>query len=398
MIQFSTKFAHVFLLLVGSFSKWQNNDVPTNTLTSSKNDNILDNRRRTRTSLCHNSRESNTNDPTTATTSLSPTTCERISSCDAALLIQNAYRKHHSPDIHSNNDESLLLITSDASRGANRHSGLAAILREIQYTTIANNRNHDETNHIVPTCDRVTIATRRMHSQNARDISKLEVAAVAMGVRTAIKYISPERRRNVLILTDSNSALDFYCRKNDDVVTLMGKGDSLFTAWMNDPHYKAMQMMLQNESNINEQGMRKGGSGTSSAKSCRIFMAKVKSNKFENDGFFDHDAADIISSAIKNRSNKQASEIYSWGNDGNDINDNDPTIGERFDKEILDDLSTRRLSVPCLRNQDIDFLALSETKVEAKLKKPQVVVKRERGERLERSKQRIKEELGIYIF
>jgi hypothetical protein len=128
-------------------------------------------------------------------------------------------------------------------------------------------------------------------------------------------------------------------------------------------------------------------------------MAKVKSNKFEHDGFFDHDAADIISSAIKNRSNKQASEIYSWGNDIGD-NDHDAPImgGESFEKQILDDLTSRRLLVPCLRSQDLDFLASSETKVEIKLKKPQVVVKRERGERLERSKQRIKDELGIYII
>jgi hypothetical protein len=127
----------------------------------------------------------------------------------------------------------------------------------------------------------------------------------------------------------------------------------------------------------------------------KILMAKVKSNKFENEGFFDHDATDIISSAIKNKSNRQASEIYSWGNDEHV----DPSMmGDSFQKKIMDDLTTRRLLVPSLQSQDIDFLALSETKFELKVKKPQVVVKRERGERLERSKQRIKDELGINIF
>jgi predicted membrane GTPase involved in stress response len=73
-------------------------------------------------------------------------------------------------------------------------------------------------------------------------------------------------------------------------------------------------------------------------------------------------------------------------------------MGDSFQKKIMDDLTTRRLLLPSLQSQDIDFLALSETKFELKVKKPQVVVKRERGERLERSKQRIKDELGINIF
>jgi hypothetical protein len=282
--------------------------------------------------------------------------------------------KHNLPYNHPS-DDTLLLITSDASRGANRYSGLAAILREVPYDT---NQEKDSTN--VTTWDRVTIATRRMHSQNARDISKLEVAAVAMGIRTAIKYIPPDRRRTVLILTDSSSALNFFCRNND--ISLDNNHTSL--TLLNDPHYKAMQMMLQENIDQERENV-----------TSKILMAKVKSNKFENEGFFDHDATDIISSAIKNKSNRQASEIYSWGNDEHV----DPSMmGDSFQKKIMDDLTNRRLLVPSLQSQDIDFLALSETKFELKVKKPQVVVKRERGERLERSKQRIKDELGINIF
>lgn len=277
-------------------------------------------------------------------------------------------------------NETLLIITSDASRGANRFSGLATILREIQYNT------HDEKNYKGTPHDRVTIATRRMHSQNARDISKLEVAAVAMGIRTAIKYIPPDRRRNVLILTDSSSALNFFCRNVDISVD---KSNTALALW-NDPHYKAMQMLLQENIDLQrEEGATIGS---------RILMAKVKSNKYENDGFFDHDATDIISSVIKTKSNKQASEIYSWGDDDDDGFNVTSCIGGRFEKKIMDNFNTRSLLVPCLRNQDIDFLASSESRFEMKLKKPQVVVKRERGERLERSKQRIQKEFGINTF
>lgn len=305
-------------------------------------------------------------------------TCERISSCDAALLIENAYLTNHtsSSSSSSSHHHKLLLITSDASRGANRYSGLAAILREITCVKNETDAHHGACQ------DRVTIATRRIHTVNARDISHSERAAVALGIRTALRYINPMDRQCVLILTDSSSALNFFCRNND--VSVVGNHDTS-SIIMNDVHYKTMQSMLRET--IDSNTGKEGG--------VRILMAKVKSNKFENDGFFDHEATDIIASAIKTLSNKQAGEIYIWDSSENTTS---PSTVDKKGYEIMDDSATRRLWVPRLKRDDLAFLARSEDdQTMPRPKKTQVVIKRERGKRLERAKRRIQDEFGIQI-
>ena len=133
--------------------------------------------------------------------------CQRISSLDAASLIENAYRSDGSSE-RARTQQSLLLITSDASRGANKISGLSAILREINFI------EENYTNYT--SFDRVTLSTRRIHTQNARDISKSEVAATALGIKTAWKHIPIENRIDVLLLTDSSTVLYFFCGGSDD--------------------------------------------------------------------------------------------------------------------------------------------------------------------------------------
>jgi hypothetical protein len=268
--------------------------------------------------------------------------CERISSLDAASLIENAYKS----GLPEKETKSLLLITSDASRGANKLSGLSSILREIKFTEETQAKTDDAHS------DRMTIATRRMHTQNARDISKSEVAAAALG--------------QVLFLTDSCSVMNFFCGSDDG-----SSNNHIPASLLKNPHYKAMQILLKD--------------ATDNSNKIRISMAKVKSNKAETDGFFDHEATDILSSIARNKCNKNIGEIYF----------EDESSSSRH--EMVEEPSTRRIVVPSLRCQDLEFLALSESKIDQKNvnKKPQVILKRERGARLDRCKSRMKDELGI---
>ena len=82
--------------------------------------------------------------------------CKRITSREASILIQKVY----DIDEENNDGSSLLIITSDASRGANRHTGLASILREIN----VHSEGKCEKNF-----DFVTATARRIHTMAARD-------------------------------------------------------------------------------------------------------------------------------------------------------------------------------------------------------------------------------------
>ena len=341
--------------------------------------------------------------------------CKRISSSSAAEMIRDAYRCHYKHTSSLTADElndrsynqsvrrSLLIVTSDASRGANRLSGLSSILREINKTEDNSGRgdNINEQQQLSSkqnssqeweSSDRVTFATRRIHSKNARDVSKSEVAAVAIGVRAALNYIPPQNRRQVLFLTDSTSVLDYYCENND--VTCSSNEEEnhnhhISSAQLNDPHFKAMQYLINDtrENNANACSLSSNDDQT------LVFMAKVKSNKMETDGFFDHDASDIISSLVKKISNKKIGKIF--------IRPQARTNNIHCDDQkarTANNLSTWKLTAPPLRLEDLQYLSASELRLKEKqvaVKKPQVVLKKKRGERLCRCKQRMMDEFGI---
>lgn len=291
--------------------------------------------------------------------------CERISSSEAASMISNAYEGVLNPfDGKADQQSSLLLITSDASRGAKRLTGMTSILREIQC------KEDDTARRQFSEYDRVTVATRRTQSKNARDVSKSEVAAVALGIRAAINHIAAENRRNVLFLTDSTSVLDYYCVEGKHHIS---------ATLMNDRHFKAMKNFVEETTNNYD----------ADGKQCPtlVFMAKVKSNKMETDGFFDHDAADIISSLVKNISNKDIEKIYLETDYAQDYSDHTTT-------SAADSNTVHVVAAPSLRSQDLGYLSESEVK-HAQVSKPQVIVKRERGKRLARCKQRMFDELRV---
>ena len=150
----------------------------------------------------------------------------RCSSREAAELIQNTT---------ANDDNGLLVITCDASGrgGGSKHDGLASVLRirhgvallrrqqmaslsdessplaatldgtQLQQssTTTSLSGGFDDKEDLVQTISRRTVPNRQSS----------EVAAIAFGIKYAIKAVPLSFRSKVLILSDSEFALDFYC-------------------------------------------------------------------------------------------------------------------------------------------------------------------------------------------
>ena len=203
--------------------------------------------------------------------------CRRVSSREAAGLIRKQYSYRHA---------NLLLITSDASGGSGRFHGLCAVLR------LLNGRDDSQ--------DAVSIAARRTRavqqctgkrksrSRRASRDRKIgsgrvlgfppEIAAVSLGLRTALNEISEEHRSDILLLVDCERTIAYLC-------------DGLYED--NDPISRALQSL------------------SDATKSNCIFVASVSSvSKLRFDGFFDHASADHIAGLVRGRPNTDASNIY----------------------------------------------------------------------------------------
>lgn len=129
-----------------------------------------------------------------------PTTPLRISSREAASLITNC----------TSTNDGLLVITCDASGrgGGSKHDGIASVLRLRHgsasvgidaITTIADNTAMKQD--LIDTTSRRTVPSRKSS----------EVAAISLGIKRALRVVPPTMRRRVLILSDSEFALDFFC-------------------------------------------------------------------------------------------------------------------------------------------------------------------------------------------
>lgn len=257
--------------------------------------------------------------------------CQRITSQDASTLIRRIYERGQDDCDYS----SLLVVTSDASRGSKRHTGLSAFLREIG----VNNNKMDNISDIV------TTATRRIRPVEARDIFQSEVAAIALGIKTALQNVPEMSRKKVLLLTDSTSAISFFC----------GDEDGIKFPNYDHPHYRGMQNLLSNAE--------------------EVYMAKVKSAKMGFDGFFDHEVCDQLSSFVKSVSNKKLESI-----------------------QCVDGA----LRTPCnrLRKNDLLYLENNGDTTEndmIKVKKKQIHLKKDRSDRLKRCRERLEIELGIQL-
>jgi hypothetical protein len=218
----------------------------------------------------------------------------RIASSDAAQYIQSAYDKREEP---------VLLITSDASRGANRFTGLASILRFIPASSSSSTR------------DTVCVCTRRIQSPQSYDIVSSELAAILLGLKVAKTTFHPIP--NLLLLTDCEGALS------------------------------QLESMFQQDSTLvydTTLGWKESMSGTSS---CQIHVAKVRSAHSREGGFFDHEAADILSSKTRTIANSYWKKKDKGEGDGNN----------RVEKEYHD----TRILVPMLQPADLLYLSTSES-------------------------------------
>ena len=249
-----------------------------------------------------------------------PPTLMRCPSFDAAEIIRNC----------TTNNESLLIITCDASGrgGGSKHDGIASILRVRNGLSYLSNETTSTlqsttTNEKVDLID--VIARRTIPSRTSS-----EVAAISLGIRRAMSRIPQTMRWNVLILSDSEFALDFYCKESEHKS-------------LNNDHSIPKRRAINNKQQKKKKGRKQITPSMESRDEAhrrslialiketpsRILLSKIRSssrgigmtstntngdNKDDEDaswngiGFIDHDAADHLSSIIRSIPNSRDDE------------------------------------------------------------------------------------------
>ncbi|KAL7449619.1 hypothetical protein ACHAWC_001667 [Mediolabrus comicus] len=250
----------------------------------------------------------------------------RCNSRQAAELIQN----------RTIDDGSLLIITCDASGrgGGSKHDGIASILRlrhgVALSSTIPTNidpadkqHHHDEEKEdLIDSVSRRTVPSR----------TSSEVAAIALGVKHAIKTVPSSLRNKILILSDSEFALDFYC------------SEKAISSLQTRNHNNQLQLQNINKRRKNSSSSKRRGKRQAPTRSTKlreeaywrlfatlldetpdgVILSKVKSSSrsvglsssrvssleeedentsWDGKGFLDHDAADHLSSNARYVSN-----------------------------------------------------------------------------------------------
>lgn len=200
----------------------------------------------------------------------------RYSSRDAAAMIAECSAK-----------DGLLVITTDASGrgGGSKHDGLAAVLR-IRHGA----SNIPQTN--TTTCqggkvDLLDTITRR-RTPSRKDSN--EVAAISLGMKRAMQIVPRSWRRKVLIISDSEAALRFYC------------GDSRSSRDGGESHRRVLaRLIIESPDGVFFSKIR------SSSRSIGIVSSDADSDGddkgWDGIGFVDHDAADYLSSATRSKPN-----------------------------------------------------------------------------------------------
>jgi len=241
----------------------------------------------------------------------------RYSSRDAASIIKN-----------SSAEDGLLIITSDASGrgGGSKHDGLAAVLRirhGVSKMPCQDVANHDKKVDLLD-----TITRRRAPTQKSSN----EVAAISIGMKRAMQIVPLSWRKKVLIVSDSETALNFYC------------GDDNSSRGGDDSHQKILNRLMMESCN--------GVFFTKTRSSSRgIGMVSFAANKGEDNkitswdgiGFVDHDAADYLSSATRSVPNSKHEMNYD---------------------EVLDIENLPFRAVCPLRSEDIEWLKKSDESVQ----------------------------------
>ncbi|KAL7476860.1 hypothetical protein ACHAW6_002696 [Cyclotella cf. meneghiniana] len=214
-----------------------------------------------------------------------PTYPIRCSSNDAASIILN-----------STAQDGLLIISCDASGrgGGSKHDGLAAILR--MRHGVSNSISFQNTTHTFRDEEKIdfidTVTRRRAPSRK----SSGEVAAISLGMKRAMLVIPPSWRKKVLILSDSEMALAFYCG-----------GHRSFRDGQ-ESHWRVLsKLVTESPEGVFFSKIRSSSRGIG-AVSSRVSTSGYDDGDYEcrswdGIGFVDHDAADYLSSATRSLSN-----------------------------------------------------------------------------------------------
>lgn len=293
------------------------------------------------------------------------------------------------------NEPTLIIITSDASRGSKRLLGLSTIIRTIypisqspsSTCTCTTSRPSQE---IV---DTVTMATRRRQSPtHPINIVEAEIAAIALGLKLVLQqYPSQEKRQRVLVVSDCEGALQFYCGAKSS-------RQHVASSTVQHPHYRLWKMIQQPPSS-KEFFYKDSILDMRWAK-----MTKVKSAHLGTSGFFDHEVADVLSSYAKGISNKEAQRLGLLGSEMNERRGNNKSM--KYSEAInATNTGGRQIDAPRLRLNDLEYLAYSEgiSGIDSdevdnnNSPKKQIQIKKESGERLIRCKSRMKLELDLNI-
>lgn len=224
-------------------------------------------------------------------------------------------------------------------KGGNKHDGIASILRLRHGAAhLLNNSNatmsaplgqHPESGND----DVIVVAAKR----TAPSRTSSEVAAISLGARLAMRAVPPPQRKRVLVLSDSEFALDFFCRpKLASVVSggaggggaaprrragttkrrTGGRGQAARGAGGREEAHRRSLLSLAMETpggvlfskvRSSSRGVVGGGSGTGGAAGLAEEEAP-----WDGIGFLDHDAADHLSSVTRSMAN-------GYGGDGEGV-------------------------------------------------------------------------------
>ena len=278
----------------------------------------------------------------------------RCSSRDAAGLIQNRT---------ASSVESLLVITCDASGrgGGSKHDGIAAVLRIrngvalerrlLEQTPPNNDVSSPPTATIIGDSSSQQFLTMSSSVDEREDLihavarrtvpsrTSSEVAAIALGIKHAIKNVPISLRSKVLILSDSEFALDFYCgersyekrrqntrrRKNNSSNKRRGKRQptTRSTELREESYWRSFATLIREatpggvilskiKSSSRSVGLSYARDSETMQDQQSLALDSADNTDWDGKGFLDHDASDYLSSNARYNPNSSDDDAPSF--------------------------------------------------------------------------------------
>lgn len=206
-------------------------------------------------------------------------------------------------------------------QGGSKHDGIASILRIRHGTSLLPETTSQYTKG--GEVDLIDVTARRTVPSRTSS----EVAAISLGIKRALRTIPPPWRKHVLILSDSEFALDFFCgsehainvittptqrvgnkRKKRKGAALSTRGKKQITQSMEnreDAHRRSLvSLMKETPKGILFSKLRSSSRGVKVNGRTTDDGEEVGDNmSWDGIGFIDHDAADHLSSITRSVAN-----------------------------------------------------------------------------------------------